>query len=131
MKVYNYHYETRVYMGEETADESPLETGVFLIPSNATATKPPEDKFGYEIIWDFDKWIHVEKVEPEQITVDKLLENEQVAKTMLAACDWIFASDVSLSNKDDWLEYRRILREIAISPTEDAVIPNRPQVIWE
>jgi hypothetical protein len=42
MKIYNYHIETKHYLGSSNADESPLEPGVFLIPASATKIPPPE-----------------------------------------------------------------------------------------
>ncbi len=133
MKVYNYHYETRVFISEEIADESPLEPGVFLIPSNATTVPPIEEKFGYEIVWDFDKWIHVEK--PENINEpsdeDKSRNNEYAAKSLLSASDWIFVGDVELANMEEWLQYRKELRQIVTNPSAESVIPDRPQVIWK
>lgn len=43
--VYNYHPETKHYIGTSYADESPLEPGVWLHPSHSTVTKPldPEE----------------------------------------------------------------------------------------
>ena len=40
MKSYLYHPDFLYYIGEENADESPLEPGVFLHPSNGTEKSP-------------------------------------------------------------------------------------------
>lgn len=40
--VYNYDPNTGEYLGPETAHESPLEPGVYLLPAHSTETAPPE-----------------------------------------------------------------------------------------
>ena len=41
MKTYNYHPETAEFVAASEADESPLESGVWLTPAHATALEPP------------------------------------------------------------------------------------------
>lgn len=40
--VYNYDPDTGEYLGLETAHESPMEPGVYLMPAHSTETAPPE-----------------------------------------------------------------------------------------
>lgn len=40
--VYNYNPDTGEYLGPETAHESPMEPGVYLLPAHSTETTPPE-----------------------------------------------------------------------------------------
>ncbi|GAA4087356.1 hypothetical protein [Zhongshania borealis] len=42
MLVYQYDY-AGLYLGETTADESPLEEGKYLMPARCTATPPPTE----------------------------------------------------------------------------------------
>jgi hypothetical protein len=56
MKIYHYHPETGVLLGEGMADESPLEPGVWLIPAYATALKPPESPLGWQVINTNGRW---------------------------------------------------------------------------
>lgn len=39
--IYNYDAQTKEFVSASTADESPLEKGVYLLPSNATYDTPP------------------------------------------------------------------------------------------
>lgn len=56
MLIYNYHPETQAYLGSETADQSPLEPGVYLIPKHATATAPPDAPEGYKAAFIDGEW---------------------------------------------------------------------------
>ena len=68
MKIYHYNAETKAYIGESIADESPLEHGVFLIPADATSKKPPEYQEGKIRVFDGEKWIKqdIETIEEEE-----------------------------------------------------------------
>lgn len=41
MKIYRFNPETGVYLGEDFADETPMQRGVFEMPPDATAIAPP------------------------------------------------------------------------------------------
>jgi hypothetical protein len=56
MEIYNYHPITKYYLNTSIANESPLEPGVFLIPSNATTIKPPKPIDNKIPIWVNDHW---------------------------------------------------------------------------
>ena len=51
MQIYHYHQSTGEYLGEGTADESPLEPGVYLVPAHATTTAPPTAMAGNVRVW--------------------------------------------------------------------------------
>lgn len=41
MKIYLFNPETGVYLGEDFADEAPMEPGTFVVPPDATTIAPP------------------------------------------------------------------------------------------
>lgn len=60
MKVYNYHSEYKHFTGESMADESPLEPGAFLYPSNSTTIAPPPHEYGKVSVWNDGFWEQIE-----------------------------------------------------------------------
>ena len=51
MFAYNYHPQTREYLGIETAQKDPKQPGEYLLPGHATFTAPPEEREEYARIW--------------------------------------------------------------------------------
>lgn len=59
MDIYHYDSETHIYLGKSTANESPLENGVYLIPRFATSVKIQESGENEIQIFDetLQKWV--------------------------------------------------------------------------
>ena len=51
MKIFHYHPATGAFLDEGTADLSPLEPDVWLIPANATAETPLVAEEGEQVLW--------------------------------------------------------------------------------
>lgn len=54
--VYKYHPVSGIYVGQDHADESPLEPGVFLIPASATTKVPLSPKDGKYVVFVNGDW---------------------------------------------------------------------------
>jgi len=61
MKHYIYHYNhiNKAYIDKALATESPREPGVFLVPANATLSKPIRAKKGYVRCFIDEQWTYV------------------------------------------------------------------------
>lgn len=55
MKIYLFAANGQ-YIGQSTADESPLEPGVFVLPANATEIEPPEVGAGFVAMFNGAGW---------------------------------------------------------------------------
>ena len=64
MLIYNYNVTTRELLSYEEADQSPLEEGVFLLPANATFTKP-EGNLGEFQVFCFNPALNVWCIVPD------------------------------------------------------------------
>lgn len=77
MKIYHYDRETGFFLGEDSAFESPLEPGVFLIPAWSTDIKPPSPADGEIAKFENGEWSLVQipgpapeaEIEPCEIVV--------------------------------------------------------------
>lgn len=65
MRIYHYNQTTGVFTGEDMADPSPLEPGVFLIPANATEIPPPPCPEGSRQVFVGGSWLIEEIPIPE------------------------------------------------------------------
>lgn len=52
------------------------------------------------------------------------------SKKRIANCDWSVLSDVNISNKSEFENYRSQLRNLILNPVEDPIFPEEPQPIW-
>jgi len=101
-----------------------LEEGEWIIkdiirtPENTP--KPAYNSNFYTIKWDTDKWILEEII--NWVTVKDKRYN------LLQCSDWTGLNDVSLPNKQQWVEYRQALRDIPQNFTNpgDVVWPEKP-----
>lgn len=58
-------------------------------------------------------------------------KNKETASKLLVATDWTQISDVPLLNKQEFTDYRAVVRAIAVNPpTALAVFPEKPQAVW-
>ena len=71
MKIYNYNPENGYFVGESLADESPLESGVFLIPAHATEIAAPKATKGKVVVWNGSDW------ELQNLPVEPVIDNSE------------------------------------------------------
>ena len=77
MQIYHYHPATGEYLGEGSADESPLEPGAYLVPAHATTTAPPTAMSGKVRVWrggwQFEDVVAGQPLDPEyEPSIDEL-----------------------------------------------------------
>jgi hypothetical protein len=64
------------------------------------------------------------------ITFYTLEEAKAYAKKLLEETDYAILPDVNLTNKNDFVFYRNLIRILYISPRVTASWPEKPQAIW-
>jgi hypothetical protein len=93
MKIYNYHPYTGIFLGEDEADQDPLDPDNFLIPAHATTTEPPSVLQNSQAVFQNGSWSIVEipqeqenVVDPEPISDQDLVNRK--ARAYLNSTDW-------------------------------------------
>lgn len=140
MRVYNYHPETGLYLGNELADPSPLEPGEFLIPAHATTTPVPSELAGFDRFFMNGAWEYVErpkspepKPEPEPTDEELAEKARKQRQALLLECDYTQLADVqgkmTEAQKAEWSNYRQALRDITGQAGFPRVItwPTKPE----
>jgi len=60
MNGYSYNSVTGEFVGAITLRESPLETGVHLVPAHCTTISPPAGQAGFAVCWTGSAWVLAE-----------------------------------------------------------------------
>ncbi len=88
MKVYHYHPETLDFFGESEAFESPLETGVYLVPAFATLISPPDTIEGFRTVWNGQTWVNIEIPEVQVIPEKPAYDAENFKEPVWDDSEW-------------------------------------------
>ena len=81
MEIYHYHPTSGVLLCRGTADQSPLEDGVFLIPANATEAAPPEVSGEQQAVYRGGGWT-VETIAPPDVAPLPTLDQLKMKKNL-------------------------------------------------
>jgi hypothetical protein len=123
MLVYHYDAATGEYLGTTMAQESPLETGVFLVPAYATVTAPPEATTGYACVWDGSAWGQAQDHRDEQGYVDGVA----ATVTKLGALPDGWSASAPESTEAELATRVRTQRDFKLTACEWLVIRHRDQ----
>jgi hypothetical protein len=84
--------------------------------------------------------VEVAELTPEEIQQmhdNQAATNQKMASDLLYETDWTTipdvinqANDPYLTNQEEFIAYRNIIRKIAVNPTWDAVFPEQPTATW-
>jgi hypothetical protein len=64
------------------------------------------------------------------IKFDFAHETKEYAQKMLYATDWVTCSDVALDNLNDFINYRKSLRQACLNPKPNFIFDSCPEPIW-
>ena len=143
MEIYHYDHQ-QIFIGTGTADESPLEPGVFLIPANATSVAVPTLTDQQQAVWNGASWdvedIPVPEPPPEEEpeeeeeeetpaepTTEELWYNFRCERNgRIEVTDRFALADQTLT--DEMRAYRQALRDLPANTTDPAnpVWPTKP-----
>lgn len=85
---------------------------------------------------DYNNYIIINKPKPtlEELKIlnieVKKYNCKNEAKIKIQACDWSVLQDVKLLNQTEFINYRTILRDYILNPTENPDFPPEPNPIW-
>ena len=95
MKIYNYNPQNGYFVGESLADESPLESGVYLIPAHATEIAAPKATKGKVVVWNGNDW-ELQNLPQEPVVDNSKFEAKQAARTAIAERLGLTADELQL-----------------------------------
>jgi hypothetical protein len=106
-----------------------IPAGAILIPITYTSDQYPFLTVKNGTI-NFDSKAYITAIQ-----ADKLAACKQQAQTLLQATDWCTLSDVTtgtpkLNNQADFLNYRSVIRALAVNPVVDPTWPALPAAQW-
>ena len=126
----NYYIDTNNKIwGFDDTQSSLIPAGAVLIPTTYTFDQYPYLTLVNGVI-NFDSSAYNSAIESGKIALCK-----SQAVTLLSNTDWTTLSDVTigspkLENQSDFIQYRELIRELAINPVVDPIWPTIPTEQW-
>lgn len=115
-----YRYDSnKIYIGTVECQLDPLETkyvghDVYLLPADSTFEQPPEEKQGYNIVWNGNAWEYEEIPMPPEPTEEEKKESVRLVRNAyLSDTDYTQLSDSPFTSeeKQEYANYRQYLRD--------------------
>ena len=122
---YRYN-ENKKYIGSEEMHKDPLESelqkkDIWLLPADCTLIEPPEEKEGFDIVWNGKAWEYKElgkEPEPHVPTEDELkVQVRSVRNWYLQQTDKFMLVDypITSTQKTKYKQYRTYLRDYTLT----------------
>lgn len=119
---YRYDHKEKTFQRSEEMFRDPLETelqgkDVWLLPADCTLIEPPEEKEGFDIVWNGDAWEYKEREKEKETEPYVLAENvRRVRDYYLRQTDFTRLDDTPLSDeeREQYKAYRVYLRDYTL-----------------
>ncbi|SMD18091.1 hypothetical protein [Rhizobium sp. RU36D] len=97
MLIHHYHPLSGEFICSSTADKSPLEPGVFLIPAHATKATPPVVAVGYLRVFRNGVWGYVPETEPDTPPTPEPEPVDPLTAPLSRLAFWLAAAEIGVT----------------------------------
>ena len=124
---YRYN-ENKEYIGSEEMFKDPLESelqkkDIWLLPADCTLIEPPEEKDGFDIVWNGEAWEYKEREKPKEEEPYIPTEDDLKAQVRAVRNQYLKQTDefmivdypITSTQKTKYKQYRTYLRDYTLT----------------